>query len=188
MYFLIPPPSPVLYPTTLPPPPRAGSPPFFVEVLHPDVHKGAGLERLCGAIGMPLSDVAAFGDGDNDIEFLATAGVGVAMANARPPLKAVADVVLERSNDEDGVAHALRELERDGSLALPAPRVVRAASRAGAGSGTPGAELAVKRVGASLVVPLREAVLWPGHPEKVRPQATCASPLRHPLRARVPGP
>ena len=56
------------------------------------------------------------------MEMLQAAGVGVAMANGRAPLKAVADRVTERTNDDDGVAHALRAMERDGELHLPAPR------------------------------------------------------------------
>ena len=61
-----------------------GTPPFFVEVLHPSVSKGDGLRRLWLCLDVPTEVVVAFGDGDNDIEFLQTAGLGVAMANARP--------------------------------------------------------------------------------------------------------
>jgi hydroxymethylpyrimidine pyrophosphatase-like HAD family hydrolase len=77
-----------------------GSPPFFVEILHPEVHKGHGLKQLCEEIGVPLEEVVAFGDGDNDIEFLQLAGRGVAMKNARETLKAVADEITEWTNDE----------------------------------------------------------------------------------------
>jgi hydroxymethylpyrimidine pyrophosphatase-like HAD family hydrolase len=91
-----------------------GTPPFFVECLHPLVNKGEGLRRLCGALGIPLSEVVAFGDGDNDAEFIQLAGLGLAMANARHLLKDVADGVTDYSNDEDGVARALRKLMREG--------------------------------------------------------------------------
>ena len=77
-----------------------GSPPFFVEILSPQVHKGHGLRQLCENIGVSLDEVIAFGDGDNDIEFLQLAGRGVAMKNARTTLKAVADEITEFSNDE----------------------------------------------------------------------------------------
>lgn len=80
-----------------------GSPPFFVEVLCPEVHKGHGLKKLCQKIGVPLDQVVAFGDGDNDIEFLQLAGWGVAMKNARVLLKDVADEITEWSNDEVGL-------------------------------------------------------------------------------------
>lgn len=77
-----------------------GTPPFFVEILSPDVHKGHGLKQLCQEIGVSLEEVIAFGDGDNDIEFLQLAGWGVAMKNARDTLKAVADEISEWTNDE----------------------------------------------------------------------------------------
>lgn len=88
-----------------------GSPdPFFVEFLTPGVCKGTGLKKMCEAIGMPLEHVAAFGDGDNDVEMLELAGLGVAMANARDVTKAAADVVLQKTNDDNGVACFIDEL------------------------------------------------------------------------------
>lgn len=77
-----------------------GAPPFFVEVLDPHVNKGHGLRRLCDSLSIPLEEVIAFGDGDNDVEFLQIAGWGVAMKNAREVLKSVANEVGEWSNNE----------------------------------------------------------------------------------------
>ena len=57
------------------------------------------LERL----GISQSETAAFGDGDNDVEMLSFAGVGIAMANATPACLQAADFVT-KSNSEDGVA------------------------------------------------------------------------------------
>jgi hydroxymethylpyrimidine pyrophosphatase-like HAD family hydrolase len=56
---------------------------------------GEGLRRLCAEIGVPIAQAVAFGDGENDMEMLKMAGIGVAMANARPAAKDAADVVLE---------------------------------------------------------------------------------------------
>ena len=140
-----------------------GTPPFFVEVLHPSVSKGDGLQRLCAALDVPTEVVVAFGDGDNDIEFLQTAGLGVAMANARPTLKAVADRVTDFGHDDDGVARALAAMEERGELMLSAPRAVALAC--------PEAEdgsrrvATVQRISAASTRPLRERVLWPGQPE-----------------------
>ena len=47
------------------------------------------------------------GDAENDVEMLRYVGLGVAMRNAKPPALAAADVVVG-SNDEDGVAEAVR--------------------------------------------------------------------------------
>jgi len=104
-----------------------GSPhPFFVEFLRPGCCKGTGLAKLCEAIGISLENVAAFGDGDNDKEMLQLAGLGVAVKNARDVTKASADIVLELTNDQDGVAEFIAKLAREGrfeesptSTALP---------------------------------------------------------------------
>ena len=40
---------------------------------------------------------------------LAFAGVGVAMQNAEPPVKAAADYVTEADNNHDGVAEAIEK-------------------------------------------------------------------------------
>jgi Cof subfamily protein (haloacid dehalogenase superfamily) len=134
-----------------------GTPPFFVEVLAPNVNKGQGLRRICEALGMQSARVVAFGDGDNDVEFVQAAGLGVAMKNSRPTLRAVCSRVTSRDNDDDGVAHTLHELESEGALFLPAPRRVR---------GHPG--VTIRRVAAERVCGVRERVLWPGQPDMCR--------------------
>jgi hydroxymethylpyrimidine pyrophosphatase-like HAD family hydrolase len=50
----------------------------------------------------------AFGDGQNDISMIETAGIGVAMDNATDEVKAVADSIT-LSNNDDGVAVFLEE-------------------------------------------------------------------------------
>ena len=49
----------------------------------------------------------AFGDGENDIQMLKFAGVGIAMGNADDEVKAAADYVTD-SVDENGIEKALR--------------------------------------------------------------------------------
>lgn len=88
-----------------------GSPfPFFVEYLMPNNTKGTAVEALCQHLGISLSEVVAFGDGENDAEMLEAVGKGVAMKNARPKAKACANEVTEFTNDEDGVATHLEKL------------------------------------------------------------------------------
>ena len=55
-------------------------------------------------------NLIAFGDEHNDTEMLAFAGTGYAMKNANPALLPFADEQLPLTNEEDGVAHFLREL------------------------------------------------------------------------------
>ena len=59
---------------------------------------------------MNLQNVVEFGDENNDIQMLMTAGTGVAMKNALPGVKAICDVVSEYTNDEDAIAHYINEV------------------------------------------------------------------------------
>jgi Cof subfamily protein (haloacid dehalogenase superfamily) len=81
----------------------------FLEISHPSVHKAATVERLLEESGIAAAEVAAFGDMPNDLELIRWAGLGVAVANASPVLKAAADEVTA-SNDEDGVAMVIERL------------------------------------------------------------------------------
>jgi hydroxymethylpyrimidine pyrophosphatase-like HAD family hydrolase len=73
------------------------------------VDKGAALRQLCAMWEIAPGDVAAIGDGRNDLGMLAFAGVAVAPANAHPDVLAAADLITS-SNNEDGVAQALDRL------------------------------------------------------------------------------
>jgi Cof subfamily protein (haloacid dehalogenase superfamily) len=75
----------------------------LVEVSAAGVTKASGLAWVAARLGVEADDVVAFGDMPNDVPMLAWAGCGVAMANAHPTVKEVADEVTA-SNDEDGVA------------------------------------------------------------------------------------
>lgn len=54
-----------------------------------------------------INRVIAFGDNENDLDLLKTAGLGIAVANAKSTLKAVADEITLQ-NTEDGVVVALK--------------------------------------------------------------------------------
>jgi len=84
--------------------------PEYLEFLRLGVDKGVGLERLAAAYGIAREEIVAFGDGENDREMLAYAGVGVAPANAKESVKEVADVVLPWTNQEAAVARFLSGL------------------------------------------------------------------------------
>ena len=79
----------------------------MLEVLPPGASKGAALRRLLEERNLDPSAMLALGDGENDVEMLRLAGTGVAMQNAVQAAKDAADVVLDQSNDEAGVAAAL---------------------------------------------------------------------------------
>jgi Cof subfamily protein (haloacid dehalogenase superfamily) len=78
----------------------------YLEMAHPDVNKGRALAFLADKLGIARDEVMAVGDSINDLDMIQYAGWGVAMGNARESVKAVAQAVTLR-NDEDGVAEAI---------------------------------------------------------------------------------
>ena len=82
------------------------SAPFFLELVPKGIDKAQSLLRLLAKVNLTPADMIAFGDGYNDLSMLQLAGMGVAMANAAPEVRAQADYIT-LSNEEDGVAAAL---------------------------------------------------------------------------------
>lgn len=80
--------------------------PRTVEVILDGITKASGMAWLANHLGVPREETMAIGDMDNDIDMIEWAGVGVAMGNATPALKAVADWVAPPVT-EDGLAVAL---------------------------------------------------------------------------------
>jgi Cof subfamily protein (haloacid dehalogenase superfamily) len=77
--------------------------PRYLEVAPFGVNKQVGAQVLADLLGVEPSQVAAVGDGQNDLEMVRWAGIGCAMGNADPLLKAEADWLLP-PNDQDGTA------------------------------------------------------------------------------------
>jgi Cof subfamily protein (haloacid dehalogenase superfamily) len=76
----------------------------YIEICPPGVDKATGLAVAARALGVDPGDVLVFGDMPNDLPMFRWAGYGrVAVANAHPEVRALADEVTV-SNDEDGVA------------------------------------------------------------------------------------
>lgn len=84
---------------------------FYLEVIPRTINKGQGILDICHTLNIAPEEVIAFGDAENDIPMLRTAGMGVAMGNADQAVKAAADMVT-LTNNEDGIADALRKLLR----------------------------------------------------------------------------
>ena len=80
--------------------------PNFIEGLPPGISKATGLAWLIDCLGIAVEDVLAIGDNDNDITMIEWAGTGVAMGNASPAARAVADWIAP-AVDEDGAAVAI---------------------------------------------------------------------------------
>ena len=77
-----------------------------LEFSHLDTGKHVGVAWVLDQIGLSPEQLAAFGDGDNDVHLLEMAGVGIAVANATPACRAAADFLTGR-HDEDGLAYAI---------------------------------------------------------------------------------
>lgn len=84
------------------------SAPFYLEILSKRVDKGTGVKMLADHLGIAQENVMALGDQGNDIAMVNYAGVGVAMGNAIPELKEIAQFVTG-TNIEDGVALAIEK-------------------------------------------------------------------------------
>ena len=78
-----------------------------VEFMTPGLDKGVGLRRYAERNGIPVNEIMAAGDMDNDIAMIAAAGWGVCMINGCDGAKAVADAITEYSVDEDGLGRYL---------------------------------------------------------------------------------
>lgn len=79
----------------------------FLEVFHRDAAKDKAFTAWCALRGIPLAATAAIGDGRNDLELLKVVGLGIAMGNGSAELRAAADHVAPR-HDQDGLAVAIR--------------------------------------------------------------------------------
>jgi hydroxymethylpyrimidine pyrophosphatase-like HAD family hydrolase len=86
-----------------------------IMVLPTGVDKATGLRHSVAQLGIHPESVVGIGDAENDIEFLAACGCGVAVANALPSLKLSADFVTGGTHG-DGVAEIIDSLLRDGRL------------------------------------------------------------------------
>lgn len=81
--------------------------PFGVDVL-PTSSKSRALAWLAAHLGIAQAEVLAIGDGSNDIDMLAWAGLGVAMGDSAPAVLNAADVVAPPF-DQDGFAWAVEQ-------------------------------------------------------------------------------
>lgn len=84
------------------------STPQHLEFMHKDATKGSGLLTLAAKLGIDRSETMALGDQQNDVTMIEVAGLGVAMGNAVPEVKAVADVETTTQN-ADGVGVAVEK-------------------------------------------------------------------------------
>lgn len=80
-----------------------------LEIFDPSVNKWEGIQHVARNHGIEREQIIAIGDDVNDLHMIDNAGLGVAMGNARPEVKAIADRVIG-SNKEEGLAVFLESL------------------------------------------------------------------------------
>lgn len=81
---------------------------FWYKFTKQSVTKERAIAEICGSLGIRREEIAAFGDDYADSGMLAFCGCGIAMGNAVPEIKEIADMVIG-SNDEDGIAAYLEQ-------------------------------------------------------------------------------
>jgi Cof subfamily protein (haloacid dehalogenase superfamily) len=81
----------------------------ILEFLSPAAGKWPALERLAASWSIAPAEIAAVGDDSNDAELLERVGLGIAMGNALPEVRAAARQVV-RSNAEGGAVEAIEQI------------------------------------------------------------------------------
>ncbi|GAX75731.1 hypothetical protein CEUSTIGMA_g3174.t1 [Chlamydomonas eustigma] len=82
--------------------------PNMLELVPEGINKWEGAKVLLSSLGVPREQFMAIGDGGNDFEIVANAGVGIAMGNAVDKVKQAALQVVS-SHDDDGIAEAFEK-------------------------------------------------------------------------------
>ena len=80
-----------------------------VDIMTRNISKWGGLQELMALLKIPAEQVIAAGDYMNDLPMIRGAGIGIAVANALPEVKAEADFVTENDCDHDAVAEIVEK-------------------------------------------------------------------------------
>ncbi|MBE5742312.1 MAG: HAD family phosphatase [Clostridiales bacterium] len=81
----------------------------MIDITPKGINKGSAVTDFCKIWGIDESECIGIGDEGNDIAMFETAGLGVAMINARDEVKKEADLVTEKDNDNSGVAEIINK-------------------------------------------------------------------------------
>ena len=82
--------------------------PEYLEIVKKGIKKSEAIKVVMEKYDIKQDEVMAIGDGENDIEMLDFAGLGIAMENAKEEVKRFANDVTT-SNNHDGVANAIEK-------------------------------------------------------------------------------
>ena len=82
---------------------------FMCEIAPEGATKWSGVKHVAEMWGIAAADICAVGDDVNDIPMIEGAGLGIAMGNAVPEVKAAADRIAP-CHDDDGLVHVVEWL------------------------------------------------------------------------------
>ena len=87
--------------------PKEGT--IYYDVANIQSNKGHAIKEFCKLLNINIKNTIAMGDGLNDLDMFEVVGHSVAMKNAHPKVKRVADEITD-TNDNDGVALFIEKL------------------------------------------------------------------------------
>ena len=82
---------------------------IFLEIMPKGINKGTAVNALCRHYGIEKCNVMSIGDYYNDVDMFKRSGLAVAMANSPASVKAEADYITANTNEDCGVAEAIRK-------------------------------------------------------------------------------
>lgn len=86
------------------------SEPNVVDITPKGINKWSALLELCRLEDISPENVVAVGNYLNDRDMIENAGIGVAVGNAEPEIKALADMVLQRDHNHDAMEELVDKL------------------------------------------------------------------------------
>jgi Cof subfamily protein (haloacid dehalogenase superfamily) len=89
---------------------------YYLDITHPLANKGVAFSEIAKLLGVPLAEIAAIGDGSNDVAMFERSGLSIAMGNAKLEVRQAADFVTD-SNRDDGFANAIERFILGGARA-----------------------------------------------------------------------
>ena len=79
----------------------------YLDIIPSNVSKGNALEILSDYLKINTDEILAIGDNLNDLDMIEKAGIGIAVNNAYPKLKQIANYTTEKNVEQGGFAEAI---------------------------------------------------------------------------------
>ncbi len=80
---------------------------YYTEITQENTNKWGAIQFLANKLNIKTEEIMTIGDNSNDTEMIKNAGLGIAMENAAPEIKKIADDITT-SNEQNGVGQAIK--------------------------------------------------------------------------------